>query len=135
MEIQAVTGMNDVLPEQMAAWQHVLSTVGELMSAYGYRELLVPIVEHTQLTLRFTADSWTEVYDATGKQVFADVGSQGTVHTFKGKAPFKVNLGNGPGVGVEVNGHRAVIDAAVRSDGKASFVVLKDGRIVKRNGG
>jgi hypothetical protein len=85
--------------------------------------------------LRFSSDSWTEVYDASGKQVFADVGSQGTVHTFRGKGPFRVNLGNGPGVGVEVNGHKAAIDSTVRSDGKASFLVLKDGRIVKRNGG
>jgi histidyl-tRNA synthetase len=44
--------MNDVLPEEMGAWQHVLGTVGELMSGYGYRELLVPIVEHTQLFKR-----------------------------------------------------------------------------------
>jgi histidyl-tRNA synthetase len=44
--------MNDVLPEQMSAWQHVLGTVAELMAAYGYRELLVPIVEHTQLFKR-----------------------------------------------------------------------------------
>jgi histidyl-tRNA synthetase len=44
--------MNDVLPEQMGAWQHVLGTVAELMESYGYRELLVPIVEHTQLFKR-----------------------------------------------------------------------------------
>lgn len=52
MEIQAVAGMNDVLPEQMSAWQHVLGIVRELMDTYGYRELLVPIVEHTQLFKR-----------------------------------------------------------------------------------
>lgn len=52
MQIQAVSGMNDVLPEEMGAWQHVLGTVAELMASYGYRELLVPIVEHTQLFKR-----------------------------------------------------------------------------------
>lgn len=85
----------------------------------------------TQLTLRFNSDSWTEVYDATGRQVFADVGSQGSVRTFRIKPPVKINLGNGPGVGVEVNGHHAVIDNTVRGDGSAQFTVLKDGRVVK----
>jgi histidyl-tRNA synthetase len=41
--------MNDVLPEQMTAWQHLERHVRELMDSYGYREMLVPVVEHTQL--------------------------------------------------------------------------------------
>jgi histidyl-tRNA synthetase len=44
--------MNDVLPEQMGAWQHVIGVVAELMDTYGYQEILVPIVEHTQLFKR-----------------------------------------------------------------------------------
>jgi histidyl-tRNA synthetase len=44
--------MNDVLPEHMGAWQHVIGVVAGLMDTYGYQEILVPIVEHTQLFKR-----------------------------------------------------------------------------------
>jgi histidyl-tRNA synthetase len=51
-QIQPVRGMNDVLPEQIGAWQHLESVVGELLTAYGYQEIRVPIVEQTQLFKR-----------------------------------------------------------------------------------
>jgi hypothetical protein len=89
----------------------------------------------TLLTLRFTSDSWAEVYDANGQRLFYDVGGAASVHTVHGKPPLKVMLGNGPGVGVEVNGHHAAIDSTLRPDGSAHFTVNKDGRVLKRNGG
>jgi cytoskeleton protein RodZ len=94
-----------------------------------------PGAQDTQLTLRFSSDSYTEVYDGGGKQLFVDVGSTGSVHTLHGKPPLKVTLYNGPGVSVDVNGHRVAIDFAVRGDGKASFLVLKNGHMLKLNGG
>jgi histidyl-tRNA synthetase len=44
--------MNDVLPAEIGAWQHLESTVRELVAAYGYEEIRVPIVEHTELFKR-----------------------------------------------------------------------------------
>jgi histidyl-tRNA synthetase len=44
--------MNDVLPAQMGAWQHLESTVRDLLTEYGYEEIRVPIVEHTELFKR-----------------------------------------------------------------------------------
>ena len=51
-QLQAVRGMNDVLPEQIAAWQHLEDTVRELLTEYGYGEIRVPVVEHTALFKR-----------------------------------------------------------------------------------
>ncbi|MBK7249672.1 MAG: histidine--tRNA ligase [Gammaproteobacteria bacterium] len=46
---QPIRGMNDVLPEAIAPWQHLEATARELLGAYGYEEIRVPVVEHTEL--------------------------------------------------------------------------------------
>jgi histidyl-tRNA synthetase len=50
--IQAVRGMNDVLPADIGTWQFLENTVRELVSAYGYQEMRVPVVEQTRLFKR-----------------------------------------------------------------------------------
>jgi histidyl-tRNA synthetase len=44
--------MKDVLPAEIAAWQHVEGTVRELLTEYGFAEIRVPLVEHTELFKR-----------------------------------------------------------------------------------
>jgi histidyl-tRNA synthetase len=44
--------MNDVLPADIRAWQLLEGTARELLAGYGYEEIRVPIVEHTQLFKR-----------------------------------------------------------------------------------
>jgi histidyl-tRNA synthetase len=48
----AVRGMNDVLPADITAWQLLERTTRELFTEYGYEEMRVPVVEHTQLFKR-----------------------------------------------------------------------------------
>jgi histidyl-tRNA synthetase len=50
--IQAVRGMNDVLPADIGTWQLLESTIRELVAAYGYQEMRAPVVEHTRLFKR-----------------------------------------------------------------------------------
>jgi len=50
--LQAVRGMNDVLPEEAAAWQRFEDTARNVFERYGYRNLRVPIVEATPLFVR-----------------------------------------------------------------------------------
>lgn len=50
--IQAVRGMNDVLPDTVKYWQHVETTARSILHAYGYREIRIPIVEKTELFAR-----------------------------------------------------------------------------------
>ncbi|MDG2722010.1 ATP phosphoribosyltransferase regulatory subunit, partial [Vibrio parahaemolyticus] len=47
--IQAIRGMNDCLPTQSPLWQKLENTVKNVISAYGYNEVRMPIVEETNL--------------------------------------------------------------------------------------
>jgi histidyl-tRNA synthetase len=50
--IQAVRGMNDVLPDEAALWQRFEDAVREVFGQYGYRNLRTPVVEATPLFVR-----------------------------------------------------------------------------------
>ncbi|WP_104204495.1 histidine--tRNA ligase [Billgrantia saliphila] len=65
-KIQAIRGMNDLLPDQTARWQYFESTVQALMRRYGYAEIRTPIVEQTALFAR----SIGEVTDIVEKEMY-----------------------------------------------------------------
>jgi histidyl-tRNA synthetase len=50
--LQAVRGMNDVLPDEAGLWQRFEDTARDVFERYGYRHLRVPIVESTPLYVR-----------------------------------------------------------------------------------
>ncbi|HUQ09769.1 MAG TPA: histidine--tRNA ligase [Steroidobacteraceae bacterium] len=50
--IPPVTGMKDVLSADIGLWQHVERAARTTMDAYGYEEIRVPVVEHTELFKR-----------------------------------------------------------------------------------
>lgn len=50
--IQPVKGMNDVLPSEISRWQWLESVAREILSAYAFEEMRVPIVEQTDLFKR-----------------------------------------------------------------------------------
>jgi histidyl-tRNA synthetase len=54
--------MNDVLPAESVLWQHVEGTMRELLAAYGYEEIRVPAVEHTELFKRAIGE-YTDVVE------------------------------------------------------------------------
>ncbi|MGM0433798.1 MAG: histidine--tRNA ligase [Pseudomonadota bacterium] len=58
--------MNDILPDQSPVWQYVERTLGGVLSAYGYREIRMPIVEKTELFSR----SIGEVTDIVEKEMY-----------------------------------------------------------------
>ncbi len=55
--VQAVRGMNDILPDQILYWQIIESTCRALAHRYGYREIRFPIVEQTSLFSRTIGDA------------------------------------------------------------------------------
>ena len=65
-QIQPVRGMNDVLPAEIGAWQHFEACTRELLTAYGYEEIRVPVVEHTELFKRAIG----EHTDVVGKEMY-----------------------------------------------------------------
>ena len=50
--INAIRGMNDMLPEATPRWQQLESVLRGLMQRYGYREIRLPVVEPTALFKR-----------------------------------------------------------------------------------
>jgi len=58
--------MNDLLPEAAAVFTRIESAARELMAAYGYREIRLPIVEKTELFAR----SIGEVTDIVEKEMY-----------------------------------------------------------------
>lgn len=64
--IQAIRGMHDVLPEQTPLWQYAEQVIREVLDAYGYREIRLPIVEKTELFKR----SIGEVTDIVEKEMY-----------------------------------------------------------------
>ena len=68
-KLQAVRGMNDVLPADAAAWQHLYAVAAEVFGAYGYGELRLPVVERTELFKRAVG----EVTDVVEKEMYSFV--------------------------------------------------------------
>jgi histidyl-tRNA synthetase len=66
-QIQPIRGMNDILPAEIGAWQHLERSVRELVTAYGYEEMRVPILEQTTLFRR----SIGELTDVVGKEMYS----------------------------------------------------------------
>lgn len=65
-KIQAIRGMNDILPEQSPVWQYLESSVRAVFRNYGYQEIRLPILEQTELFRR----SIGEVTDIVEKEMY-----------------------------------------------------------------
>jgi histidyl-tRNA synthetase len=64
--IQAVRGMNDILPEETLLWQQAESRIRRTMRSFGYNEIRTPILERTELFKR----SIGEVTDIVEKEMY-----------------------------------------------------------------
>ena len=65
--LQAVKGMNDILPPESARWEWFEAKVRSLMQRYGYANLRTPIVEPTALFVRGLG----EVTDIVEKEMYS----------------------------------------------------------------
>jgi histidyl-tRNA synthetase len=65
--LQAVKGMNDILPEEATLWLWFEDTVREWLEAYGYRNIRMPLVEPTALFKRAIG----EVTDIVEKEMYS----------------------------------------------------------------
>ena len=66
-KINAVKGMNDILPPDSARWEWLEDKVRSLMVRYAYRNIRTPILEHTQLFVRGIG----EVTDIVEKEMYS----------------------------------------------------------------
>jgi len=84
---------------------------------------------HVSLRIRFAADSWTEIYDGSGKAVLYDLGRAGTQRAIAAAAPLSVTLGNAPAVTLLGNGQPAALPAMPAGQTVARFRVEADGTL------
>ena len=66
-KLQAVRGMNDILPADSSKWEFFEGTVTRVARQYGYRNMRAPIVEYTPLFVR----SIGEVTDIVEKEMYS----------------------------------------------------------------
>ncbi|MFC0180713.1 histidine--tRNA ligase [Thorsellia kenyensis] len=65
--IQAIRGMNDLLPEEAKQWQILETQLKMVLTQYGFNEIRLPIVEHTPLFNRAIG----EVTDVVEKEMYS----------------------------------------------------------------
>ncbi len=63
---KTVRGMNDILPDVAAGWRYLESEVESVIHAYGYRQVRLPLLEHTEVFRR----SIGEVTDIVEKEMY-----------------------------------------------------------------
>ena len=73
-KLQAIRGMNDILPDQSPTWQFLEKTFSRVVKRFGYEEIRFPIVEQTQLFKR----SIGEVTDIVEKEMYSFEDRNGT---------------------------------------------------------
>ncbi|MGJ7510973.1 histidine--tRNA ligase [Variovorax sp. GT1P44] len=66
-KLNAVKGMNDILPPDSARWEWLEGIVRDLMARYAYRNIRTPILEHTALFVRGIG----EVTDIVEKEMYS----------------------------------------------------------------
>lgn len=69
--LQAVRGMNDILPDEAAFWELFEDTIRSWLKSYGYRPIRLPIVEPTPLFKRAIG----EVTDIVEKEMYSFIDS------------------------------------------------------------
>ncbi len=82
---------------------------------------------HVRLRLSFSADSWVDLHDASGRRLFSGNGRANSVKTVAGDAPIKVYLRSASGVQLEVNNHTVAIGRQFVAGHAARFEAGADG--------
>lgn len=86
--------------------------------------------ELTGLTLELVDDSWIEIHDADGERLEYDLLREGQVHTYRGRAPFRLLLGRSSAVELQVDGQAVVWEGHERGD-VTQLEVAADGKVTR----
>ncbi len=113
----AVSGSGAASPGGMAA--RGAMAAGESESTVG--------VGRARLRLRFSADSWVDVHDASGRRLYTGYGRANTVKSLTGAAPLQIYLGFARGVQLEVNNRAVAIGPQFVAGDGARFAAGADG--------
>jgi cytoskeleton protein RodZ len=103
------------------------SSAADSGPAAGTAGAPVPGSGRARLRLSFSADSWVDIHDASGKRTFAGNGLANSVKTISGAAPLRVYLGMGSGVQLEINDRAVAIGPQFFAGDVARFEAGADG--------
>src|SRR5881392_915986 len=79
MKIAAVRGFRDVLPEESAVWQVLETQVRRSFAAYGFAEIILPVVEKAELFTRAIG----ETTDIVEKEMYTFADRDGSSLTLR----------------------------------------------------
>jgi len=82
MEIKAIRGFNDILPDQVGKWQFVERTAREVFEGFGFSEIRIPIIERTELFSRGIG----EATDIVEKEMYTFADRSGNSLTLRPEA-------------------------------------------------
>jgi histidyl-tRNA synthetase len=67
MSVKTVKGFRDILPGESSVWSWVEARAREVFQAWGFREIVIPVLEHTELFAR----SLGETSEVVEKQMYS----------------------------------------------------------------
>jgi len=82
MEIKAIRGFNDILPEEIGKWQFVERTTRGVFEGFGFSEIRIPILEQTKLFSRGIG----EATDIVEKEMYTFADRSGNSLTLRPEA-------------------------------------------------
>jgi cytoskeleton protein RodZ len=83
-----------------------------------------------RLGLKFSQDSWAEIYDASGAKLLYELATAGSERHLSGVAPLHILLGNPEGVTLELDGRNVALGQSGRS-APLRFALDGGGRVVE----
>jgi histidyl-tRNA synthetase len=82
MEIKAIRGFNDILPDEIGKWQFIEKTARDIFEGFGYSEIRIPILERTELFSRGIG----EATDIVEKEMYTFTDRSGNSLTLRPEA-------------------------------------------------
>jgi len=82
VEIKAIRGFNDILPDEVGKWQFVEEVAREVFEGFGFSEIRIPILERTELFSRGIG----EATDIVEKEMYTFTDKSGNSLTLRPEA-------------------------------------------------
>jgi len=82
MEIKAIRGFNDLLPDEIGKWHFVEETARQIFEEFGFSELRIPVIEKTELFSRGIG----EATDIVEKEMYTFTDRSGNSLTLRPEA-------------------------------------------------
>ncbi|HEY1891533.1 MAG TPA: RodZ domain-containing protein [Steroidobacteraceae bacterium] len=98
----------------------------------------LPVHGEIEAIFVYSNDSWTEVYDATGRRLLYGLSVGHATRRLEGVPPLSVLLGDANDVTIKVGGRPESFAPFVRANNTAWFLIAADGRMLaapRKNGG